>query len=346
MEYKFEAGEDDAGLPMGVTYTMRHNTPDSKSEHKIHMMGRGLETDRIVVSRLVKDDAGSDQLFLECTNVMDQRTGEEVETCYFLMNGPTGSFKRFNSGGKWTSAEFLSALKMKSGSTWSKISKHWKDMELSYVETRKQTGHAVLESMASMWEGKETCAGDSKKQGFLHLYALFTGKTKAKVVNQDNGRTLATLYTRMLLDCDEFALLPSILNQLSRNPALCEKLSTAAVYSDRRKKKGPKVSSEPVGSEASPLAQLFVDMIPQIVESQATSKPEAADRCTIEPPPTSCATPTAAPRAWVVQKLQNYSNPRRVLSPVTEGDLAVDAGACAVFGGRQIGRASCRERVY
>jgi ribosomal protein L37AE/L43A len=329
-EYVFETS-DEHQLAMGASYTMRYESPDTKSKTTVHMMGRGMGSNRIVAEALVPDKSGTEGVFIVASDLTDQRTGEQVESAYFLLQSPNGSFKQHNAANKWATAEFLSALKMKSGATWGRISKHWKDMTLTYVETRKQTGHAVLESMEHMWKGKEDCKGTQRKQGFLYLYSLFTGKTKVSVVNQDNARTLATLFTRMLCDVEDRAMLPSILNQLARNPALCDTLSTAAVFSDRRKKRDEKVSSEPVGSEPSPLAQLFVDLIPQMVEAQAVSKPDAEERRSIELPATSCSVPVPAQRSWIVQKLADYSCGKRVLHPVTVSELSVNADACTTF---------------
>ena len=206
-------------------------------------------------------------------------------------------------------------------------------MTLQHVPVSKQTGHAVVESMNRMWNQKETCLGEDCQQGFLYLYSLFTGKTELRVVDQDNGHTVATLYTRMLLDSDEFALLPSILSQLSRNPELCAKLKTAAVYSDRRKKREVKVSSEPIGSEASPLANLFVDLVPQIIEWEPNSKPDATSRAIVDPPVSSCAVPVARPRTWKISSISDYSNAHRVLNIVAEENLEVDDNLRAAFRG-------------
>jgi hypothetical protein len=223
---------------------------------------------------------------------------------------------------------------MKSGATWARISKHWKKMTLLYTPARKQTGHAVLESLQNMWSGKEDCKGSHRKQGFLYLYSLFTGATKVSVVNQDNAHTLATLYTRMLIDADERTMLSSILNQLARNPALCKRVSTAAVFSDKRKKRDEKVCSEPIGSEPSPLAQLFVDLIPALVEFFAVSKPDASERNISPSPTTSCPVPVAPPRSWTVRRLHDYSCAERTLNIVSKPEssyLSVDAQACTMF---------------
>ena len=334
-EFIFEKVEDPNMPSFGAIYTQLYEAADTRSKAKFYMLGRGAGGSRIVASNIHPDKSGTDAVFIEANDITDQRAGgSTIATAYFLMNGPTGSFKPHNATNKWASAEYLSAIKMKSGTTWALISKHWKNLTLSYTPTRKQTGHAVLESLQHMWSGKEDTKGAHRKQGFLYLYSLFTGKTKVSVCDQDNGQTLATLYTRMLVDADERAMLPSILNQLSRNPALCKRLSTAAVFSDKRKKRDEKVSSEPVGDEPSPLAQLFVDLIPQIVEAYAVSKPDAAERHRLALPTTSCSVPSALPRSWTVATLHDYSCAKRTLNVISSSqvsDLSVDTQACTMF---------------
>jgi hypothetical protein len=347
LEYQFVGNdEDDIGFGGGQSVVIAFEAADSTSKKSHILMRRGQ---KILANKVVSSKSG---FFIEVDSdrIHGSRLGSggpagDGGTEFFQMECREGYWTRHTASSKLSSAEFLSALKMKSGATWSKISKHWKDMTLEHVDAKKQTGHAVLESIDRMWPMKETTAGEECHGGFLYLYSVFTGKTLVRVVDQDNGHTLATLYTRMLMDSDEFALLPSILSQLSRNPELCAKLKTAAVYSDRRKKREVKVSSESIGSEPSPLAQLFVDMIPQIVEWEPSAKPDATARAVIDPPASSCSVPVARPRAWVVSKLTNYSSERRVLNVVAEEDLAADDTARAVFSGTPLESIGAEEFV-
>lgn len=316
--------------PGGRPFVSIYPLPDSKSKADERPFYQFRSCVRALNS-FVPDKAGTGELFLE---VEDARFFDgEPFNGWLMMETSTGVWKPLiDNSAKVASAEFLSSLKLKSGQTWGRIKKHWKNMTLHYTETRKLTGHAVLESMSKIWDGKESCEGSHAKHGFLFLYSLFTAKTRVKVVDQDNSHTLATLFTRMLLDCDAQAMLPSILNQLARNPRLCDKLSSSAVYADKRKKREKTVSSEPVGSEDSPLETLFDKLIPQMVELQAVAKPDAGKRCVVQAPPASCAVPAAPLRSWVVQKLTDYASSRRIFKSYT-GELAVDATARAAFMG-------------
>jgi hypothetical protein len=72
--------------------------------------------------------------------------------------------------------------------------------------------------------GTETMAGSELKLGFLFLYELFTGGVKMKILSNDDSHSLATLLLQLMGDKNDRGLLPSILNILSHNPDLCQRL--------------------------------------------------------------------------------------------------------------------------
>ena len=67
-------------------------------------------------------------------------------------------------------------------------------------------------------------AGSELKLGFLFLYELFTGGVKMKILSNDDSHSLATLLLQLMGDKNDRGLLPSILNILSHNPDLCQRL--------------------------------------------------------------------------------------------------------------------------
>lgn len=327
MEFEFHPRTGHGGSPIAA----RYHSADTNGGKNYFYAPKGF---RVTAKNVVAGKSATDGLFIEVGGDPGPSVGGPLDTgssTFYQMESSDGIWTKYTPSSKSASADILSALKMKSGSTWARISKHWKDMTLSQVQTRKQTGYNVIESVSALWDGKETCSGDYVQHGFLYLYSIFTGKTQVRIIDQDNRHTLATLFTRLLTDCDEFTLLPSILNQMSRNPELCDKLAATAVFNDRRKRRETKVSSEPLGDEPSPLAKLFVDMIPQIVESQSVAKPDATDRATIEPLSTICAIPVTSQRGWIVQTLSDYSNARRIFNTVAHEDVSMDAAARSVF---------------
>lgn len=66
--------------------------------------------------------------------------------------------------------------------------------------------------------------GSELKLGFLFLYSLFTGSNKVKILSNDDSHSFATLVLQLMADKNDRGLLPSILNILSHNPELCQRL--------------------------------------------------------------------------------------------------------------------------
>lgn len=66
--------------------------------------------------------------------------------------------------------------------------------------------------------------GSELKLGFLFLYELFTGSIKVKILSNDDSQSFAILLLQLMADKHDRGFLPSILNILSRNPELCQRL--------------------------------------------------------------------------------------------------------------------------
>lgn len=79
--------------------------------------------------------------------------------------------------------------------------------------------------------GTETMIGSELKLGFLYLYNLFTGGTKVKILSNDDSHSIATLLLQLMGDKNDRGFLPSILNILSHNPDLCQRLPKVRSFS-------------------------------------------------------------------------------------------------------------------
>ena len=96
----------------------------------------------------------------------------------------------------------------------------WQQLTLMFSANSAMSGSMVLEIAGAFWKGQETMAGHVLKLGFLFIYGLFTGTITAKIGNQDNSRTVATIFLQLCSDRHNRSLLPSVLHLLARNPSL------------------------------------------------------------------------------------------------------------------------------
>ena len=139
VEYKFEANAvgQDSGFGSFNNVMCRYDAPDSTSKKSYEWLPPGH---KLAALKIVASKSGKEGLYIQtdATKHQGNGDGEAAPPFYYIpievdSEGCSGTWVRHTASTTVASAEFLSALKMKSGTTWARISKHWKNMTLSHV---------------------------------------------------------------------------------------------------------------------------------------------------------------------------------------------------------------------
>jgi hypothetical protein len=156
-----------------------------------------------------------------------------------------------NQGSRWPCDRNIAAVMMDDSAFLS--------LEVTYSAPNQSSANAALDVINKFWPGQEDMAGHAHGLGFLYLYELMTGTKQCKILSTNNSISVARLLFEMTSDKSETALLPSILNLMSRFPQL---IPLMPKYVDRRSQKTATISG--VGNDVdliSPLGQLLAAVL-------------------------------------------------------------------------------------